>query len=617
VIAAVVIAVAVLGVLLAVWRSPHRFDLAAYGAFAVAVVALALGWIAWTWRAGNREPGSRTEGRGLDECADLLAEAVRRQWERAADERGLVAPEPIPVRWGRPALALAGSPAAAASTRRFDPLPGLSPARGKWLASGQIGDLYKVYGGLGSGRLVIAGPPGSGKSGAAVLLVLAALRHRAQVADADRPWVPVPILFTAHDWDPARQQVGDWLAARMRQTYPMFAERAAAEATALVGGGKIALILDGLDEVAEDLRPVALRALSQQTAFRVVVLSRTAEMATAASQQGVLEGAAAIELCAIDPSTAADYLARVQLDPPPEGWHDLLARVLSHQSPLARVLNNPLTLTLVRDTYRGGGDVRELLEFCDTQQQRVSGDRLAEAVTDHLPDRVLPTAYTPRPGEEPQPYDLQTAQRALTKIATRMNQDHTRDLQWWRFPQWVPAAPRVLVPGLVFGLVFGPLGGLLFGLIFGVGANTRRNPQKIPRKAVPGLVLPVSALEDPSTSALSPLTSWRVDMRYGLAGGLVLGLVGGVLVGGLLLRNWLLGGFLTGLIWLAKGQENAAWPSSLAAAQLALRWHTPVRLMRFLDDARERGVLRTVGPVYQFRHARLQDRLAEQDNAPH
>jgi hypothetical protein len=32
--------------------------------------------------------------------------------------------------------------------------------------------------------------------------------------------------------------------------------------------------------------------------------------------------------------------------------------------------------------------------------------------------------------------------------------------------------------------------------------------------------------------------------------------------------------------------------------------------MKFLDDARERNVLRTVGPVYQFRHARLQDRLA-------
>jgi hypothetical protein len=32
--------------------------------------------------------------------------------------------------------------------------------------------------------------------------------------------------------------------------------------------------------------------------------------------------------------------------------------------------------------------------------------------------------------------------------------------------------------------------------------------------------------------------------------------------------------------------------------------------MRFLEDARERQVLRTVGPAYQFRHAKLQERLS-------
>ncbi|MEV0592861.1 hypothetical protein [Nonomuraea cavernae] len=32
--------------------------------------------------------------------------------------------------------------------------------------------------------------------------------------------------------------------------------------------------------------------------------------------------------------------------------------------------------------------------------------------------------------------------------------------------------------------------------------------------------------------------------------------------------------------------------------------------MRFLDDAHRVGLLREVGAVYQFRHAKLQDRLA-------
>ncbi|MDF5754668.1 hypothetical protein [Spongiactinospora sp. TRM90649] len=35
----------------------------------------------------------------------------------------------------------------------------------------------------------------------------------------------------------------------------------------------------------------------------------------------------------------------------------------------------------------------------------------------------------------------------------------------------------------------------------------------------------------------------------------------------------------------------------------------PWRLMRFLDDAHRVGLLRAVGPVYQFRHAELRDHL--------
>ena len=455
--------------LYAVWRSPHRIDLATYGAFAVPVVTLVAGWIAWAWRARTRSADPATAGQDLDRVADLLAMAVKTQWERAAGERGLVA-EPIPVTWGRPSLPLAGPVAAAAGSRRFAPLPGLTPAREAQLTAGQIDDLHAVYGGLRSGRLVIAGAPGSGKSSAAVLLVLAALKHRDRVRAEDRVKVPVPVLFTAQDWDPRRQPVKEWLTGRLQQTYPMFAGRTgAANAGGLIDAGKLTVILDGLDEIAEELRPVALQALDQAS-FRVVVLSRTAEMASAASQRGVLQGAAAVELRVIDPATAAGYLERVQLDPPPDGWHDLINRIrASPASPLTEALNNPLALTLIRDTYQSGDDARELLDHCDTIQQRVSGAQAAEEITGHLLDRVLPAAYAPRPGQPPPRYDLQTAQNALAKIAARMNQDGTRDLQWWHIPRWVPSAPRIVVGGLVTWLVVG----LVVGLVAGVGLVAR------------------------------------------------------------------------------------------------------------------------------------------------
>jgi hypothetical protein len=108
-------------VLYLVWRSPHRTDLATYGAFAVALLGLAMGWIVWAWRARAKQGDRPAGGQTLDDRADLLAEAVRQQWERAADERGLVTPEPNPVPWERPVLPLVGSAAAAAGSRRFDP----------------------------------------------------------------------------------------------------------------------------------------------------------------------------------------------------------------------------------------------------------------------------------------------------------------------------------------------------------------------------------------------------------------------------------------------------------------------------------------------------------------
>lgn len=87
------------------------------------------------------------------------------------------------------------------------------------------------------------------------------------------------------------------------------------------------------------------------------------------------------------------------------------------------------------------------------------------------------------------------------------------------------------------------------------------------------------------------------------SGGHAIGLVAGLAVG---LTAGLVFGPADGLMY------TRTWSARLAFAQLAARWRTPIRLMRFLEDARDRDVLRTVGPVYQFRHARLQDRLAEQ-----
>jgi hypothetical protein len=713
IVAIAVVAAGTIWLALFVWRSPHRSDLAAFWAFVAGVVAVALaligGLISRTRSSEARKTRSWSTDRErtFNELADLLAGAVKDQWTRAAADRRLLHPEPIYVRWERPSQPFAGPVSAAAGSRQFPPLPGLAAVRQGQLRKGGLGDLHALYGGLGSGRMVIVGAPGSGKTGAAVLLILAALKHREQVPEKDRQLVPVPVMFTLHGWDPNTKRIQDWLSGRLQHTYPLFAGKGgAADAAALVGAGKVAVILDGLDEIPEELRPVALRALSHQAVFRIVVLSRSAEM-TAAVRQSHLEGAVALELHDVGPQAAADYLTRAQLEPAPAGWRDLTRRLRSApDSPIAKALSNPLTLTLVRDTYRSADNVRELLDFCDAACPGVS----REDIQDHLLDRVLPAAYTPRPGERPPRHQLQAAQSALSYIAAQMNQDGTRDLAWWQIPAWTACVPRVIATGLTGGLVVGlmfvlmvmALVGLVFvfmiglavALAFGFWFGSRgRSPRRIapPRwrqlfsqsslrvalvggfvfglvvglefglefglnyglnyglvfgfafglafGLVFGLALGfVFGLSQPGAgnlSPLSPLASWRRDQVFALVAALVGGLVGGLVLG---LGFWLGLGLVAGVVgggsqttitadsgvlvgWLAFGvilgfpfglAYPETWRASLAFVQLAMRWHTPVRLMRFLEDARERHVLRTVGPVYQFRHARLQDRLAGQ-----
>ncbi len=672
--AAIVVVVAVTGALMwVVWQSPHRSDLSTFGGFAVAVIVPAASLVVYLTKVRRR--GDTGRGWPLGELADSLAEAVTEQWTGAALERRLVQPEPIPVRWGLSSRSLAGPVSAAVESRQFLPLPGLAPAVLEQLRSGRLEELHSVYGGLGSGRLVITGGPGAGKSGAAVLLILAALKYRAQVPEKERQLVPVPILVNVYGWDPGAQRIGPWLAVRLQQTYPLFAGKGGLDQAAeLVRAAKVAVILDGLDEISEELRPSALRALSDQADFRVVVLSRSDEMAAAARQE-FLQGAVVLELQDVDSTVAADYLTRVQRDPPPSGWGELTGRLRrAPDSPIARALSRPLTLTLVRDTYRGGDDVGELLDFCDAAGPGTS----RESIEDYLLDRVLPAAYAPRPGEAPPRYGLPAAQQALGHVAARMSQDGTRDLAWWRIPAWAPVGPRVIATGLVFGLLFwlgggpvlgpvlgliagpvaalayvlgskgkspvrmaplrrrhllsrssllvglefalvgGVFGGLVFGLTFGVAPGRTVGLVAAVMAGLAGTLAAGLSQQGPDdANPLTPPSSWRRDQAFGLAVGLMLGLGLGLGLGlafspGVKHLAWLAAGLVDGLVFgLVWGLSfSMTWTASLAFGQLALRWHTPARLLRFLDDARQRDVLRTVGPVYQFRHARLQDRLA-------
>jgi len=126
-------------------------------------------------------------------------------------------------------------------------------------------------------------------------------------------------------------------------------------------------------------------------------------------------------------------------------------------------------------------------------------------------------------------------------------------------------------------------------------------------KGVPGYL--AEATSPQTVLARDRRAALLLMLAVGLAAGAAAGAAGGVADG---LGGGLGVGIAVGIasgLWLSTGQ--AAWPAYLLTmGWLAFSHRLPRRLMGFLADAHQRGVLRQVGAVYQFRHIDLQHRLA-------
>lgn len=545
-----------------VLRAPNRDLASKLVSTFVSVATAATGVAMWLWASRRPTQASRSL---LERAADELAKQVHQQWKKAAVERKLMPLAPISVWWQWSRRQVTGPVEAAvggAGGARFAPLPGMAAITAKKLRSGTIKDLLGVYGGLGSGRLVILGGPGAGKSGAAVLLLLDALAHRAAFRTTEeRARVPVPVLSTVHGWDPHSEPFAGWLAGRLAGDYALLRAREYGRnvAARLIRDGYIAVVLDGLDEMAEALRPVALQALDEQATFRLIVLTRSQEM-VAAVGDGHLRGAAALELCSVQAGQAAEYLASTQIDPASPSWQCLFKHLRDHpDGALAQALETPLMVTLVRDTY-GRGDLGDLVGELTDSQRFAS----REAIENHLLDCVLPAAYTQHPGDQAPAYTLNQAQRWLGHLARRMNAEETRDLAWWQIPRWVSAWPRalatVLACELVVGLVIGA--GIVFaralvsklGLALTIELErhgfTGTLVSKLGLALTIGLVIGfMGAFGERPPRYLSRLRRSRTDVRANLMAGLVYGFMFG-LVGGFVngLANGVVNGFVYGLV---------------------------------------------------------------------
>ncbi|MFD9604756.1 helix-turn-helix domain-containing protein [Streptomyces sp. NPDC059970] len=669
----------------------------------------------------------------LADAAEELARESRQRWRREEAQHRVHHPFALPVRWQQVSAGVADQSANAHLLA-----PGEACTEPD--LSGDLRRVAEIYRRVPSGRLVVLGRAGSGKS-------ILAVRFALDLLDARTRNERVPVIFSLGAWNPTTVALRDWLIARLLRDYPHLARRVPSGKTLaadLLDDDLVLPVLDGFDELAEDLRAPALEALNLAQ-LPLVLTSRHAEFTAAVREaHAPLAAAVVLELRDLDLDDLRGYLPRTDpafpgpADTDGQGatWEAVLDPAQAAESAgranLAAALRTPLMIALARTMYsdhpdRRPGELLDTARFPDP-----------DAIEEHLLAGFVPAVYRPRPTERldtahrrPGSWDAERAERWLGHLAdhlTRLGRER-QDLTWWEVGTGMSRLSRTViiavlagiafgvttaignvpvdlvatshslrfavVRGLLVGVLHGLAAGTLFGLVYwhasaraalrpspvrmrlGIGIpTTRRNARirfligllggavgmallilvdeglvaplgladgqgasidaglvfVVPIALSIGLVFGLIALfEAPvrTETVVSPADLLHIDRRnvayhlltWTLVLGIGVGLVNGIVYGPLR-------GFEVGLVFglegafgagLGYGLSLTAWGQWVALARiwLPLTGQLPWALIAFLDDAHQRGVLRQVGAVYQFRHAWIQSHLSRSHQQRH
>ena len=614
----------------------------------LAVVFLVFLAVLDPWLHRRRAAGLATE-ENLDAASKALATALRSQWTeectaRKLTERG----DLLDLHWTATELDVSDRPNA---------------------PSGHSDGVVGAFERQSHHRIVLIGEPGSGKSTVAMLLTIGLLERHLDGA------VPVllplstwnPATEDVRTWM-TRRLYEDHPALRNTELYGSYT------ADLLVEQRRVFPILDGLDEIPQAWRAEAMERITRAFPEKspLVITCRIDEYVDTISRVGVVPEADVLELHPLDQEEVAAYL-RAGADPTTAAcWEPIFVRLREEpHGHLAEVLSVPLMVWLASTVYGTGiGEPSELLDRVKFPDHKAIEDHLV----DSLVERVFANVDAAYQAHASQAWPRDQARRWLGFLAQQMREQGVRELAWWDLRRSVGNAWLALLGALAVGSIGGfgvgwlmayagtakiaPLTGLIAGAVVAVAALTASSRTFRARTAKPRLGVWRSLVVTSGT--IGTATGLAFGALYGVSAGLVVGLglavatalrfatassaelthpsspqwtmardrvavwtgslVLGVVFGaaaamvfgvnqtgmiGLGLSSGLLLGFALSVLHLRW------WWFTVARIWLAARMNLPWELMVFLDDARKLGVLRQAGACYQFRHALLQDRLAD------
>jgi hypothetical protein len=405
-------------------------------------------YLAWAaYRANRQESASKV---ALVDLADQLAVATAAQWDIEASVRRLNDPYPLPVSWTAADTALADDwdvlirlPQTGAGWPSLE--PGTTWASGPDELAGVGNDLATILTWVPTGRLVVLGEPGSGKTMLMVRLVLDLLKDRVSGG-------PVPVLISMASWNPQEQDLNAWLAELLAVEHSALAAPGpggATRATELLATGLILPILDGLDEIPAKVRGPAISKINDalRPGQRAVVTCRTQEyhqaVRPANGPEVTLRGAAAIQLNPLEAEAVVDYLVADAGGPVARARWEPVVAALGTSAPVGQALATPLMVGLARTIYnpRAGELASTVAEPAELCEPSVADQGAVESL---LFDGFIPAAY--RSGSR---WTLQQTKKWLLFLAQHLEYTiRTPDLEWWRLVQAVPF--RFIRSGVAF-----------------------------------------------------------------------------------------------------------------------------------------------------------------------
>lgn len=393
------------------------------------------------------------------------------------------------------------------------------------------------------GQLLILGAPGAGKT-TLLLTLAAALLERAQLGEDQ----PMPVVFHLASWAERALPLTEWLADELEKRY----DSPRPIAIKWIEREQILLLLDGLDEVAQEKRSACIEAINgfRQTyrLTKLAVCSRLTDYEALCTQ---LQLAGALCLQPLTHQQIDSYLAHGGA--PLNSLRELLERDVS----LRKMAQSPLVLNLLLVSHRAleaettdlklsaqQWRTRLLAAYVDRMFQRRGLDsRYAQSQTTHwlawLAQALSRQTLTIFHIEELQPDWLEhRTQRWLYVGAVSLITGLLIGASW--------TISWLLVTGYLFDLPGGNLIALVRGAVNGVAAGALVGWALGRHHAPPVEVAHGWTLAWPTLGmgallgglaglagglVLAPMVGWRVACALSLSAGLAIGIASGIAFG--------------------------------------------------------------------------------------